>query len=388
MPPLTLPIRVPVILHGNNSLENLKAFKEKRILIITDKFGMKLAGERLLNTFSDRQVVFFDEVEPNPSDKLMYKAGDLAKDFKPDMIIGIGGGSVLDTAKGVFFLYGQPDKKLNQVDYYTPYNLKSKSSLVLVPTTSGTGAESSAGCVYTDSSTGGKVDVLSPEFIPGVIVLDHSLVMNMPKNLTIASGVDAFAQAIESASSVLNCDIFFALNIYSIRNLLRFLPLAAGDGAQDLLVREKVHYATSMTGIAMGNASLGIGHACGHAVGAVFDMPHGISVGIMLPYFIEYNRTHRKDTYAEILDYLNIQEKSDPAARLSSIVKDFMKKLGVPASFKAFGISESDWQKNLDKCAGFAATDATLRTTPRPPADAEEIKKLLQYAYDGKTIDF
>lgn len=388
MPPLTLPIRVPVILHGNNSLENLKAFPQKRILIITGRSGKKLAGDRLRNIFSGREVMFFDEVEPNPSDRLMYRAGDLAREFKPEMILGIGGGSALDTAKAVYFLYGQPDKKLAQVDFYTSYNLKSRSSLVLVPTTSGTGSECSAGCVYTDSVTGGKIDILSPEFIPGVIVLDPTLVVSMPKDLTIASGIDALAQAIESSSSILNCDIFFGLNAYAIRSLLRFLPQAAGSGANDMKVREKVHYATTMAGIAMGNASLGIGHACGHAVGAVYDMPHGISVGIMLPYFIEYNREVRKDNYAEILDCLNIEATSDPAARLSALVKDFLKRLDVPESFRAFGISEIDWQKNISRCTDFVLTDATLRTTPRPPAGSDDVRKLLQYAYDGKSVDF
>lgn len=388
MPPLTLPIRFPIILHGTNSMENLKIFDQKKILVITDKFGKQLAGERLEKIFAGREIKFFDEVEPNPSDKLMYRAGDMAKEFKPDMILGIGGGSALDTAKGVYFLYGQPEKKLTQIEYYISYNLKSRASLVLIPTTSGTGSECSAGCVYTDSETGAKIDVINPELIPGVIVLDPTLVVSMPKSLTIASGVDAIAQGVESISSVLNCDIFFGLNAFAIKNLMKYLPLAAESGADDMLVREKVHYAATMVGIAMGNSSIGIGHACGHAVGAVYDLPHGITVGIMLPYFIEYNKAVRKDSYAELLECINVEPTSDPGSKLASVMRDFFKKLDVPASFKAAGISEADWGKNIDKCVQFVLTDATLRTTPRPPANPDEVKKLLQNAYEGKSIDF
>ncbi len=385
---ITLPIKTPFVLHGRGALEHLKNFKEKKVLIVTDRVARNIFGDKLVEYLAGKEVVFFDEVEPNPRLSIMNKAGDLAKSFKPDLILGIGGGSALDTAKGAYFLYGQPTMKLTEVQYYVDYFLASKSKLVLIPTTSGTGSESSAGCVFTLEATGMKIDIISADLIPAAIIVDPELTLSMPKGLTIASGVDALAQAIESSSSIFINDFLLSLNLSAIKTLIKYLSLAAGDGANDIAVREKVHYAASMVGMAMGNVSLAIGHACGHAVGAVFPFPHGITVGVMLPYNIEYNRAQRKAIYSEILESsFNITGEADPAAKLASLIREFLTRLNVPITIKGMGISQADWEKNFEKIVKFASADTCMRTTPRQPVDGE-MAKLLQYAYEGKTIDF
>ena len=250
----------------------------------------KIFGDKLVEYLPGKEVTFFDEVEPNPRLSIMNKAGDLAKSFKPELIIGIGGGSALDTAKGAYFLNGQPTMKLTEVQYYVDYGLSAKSKLVLIPTTSGTGSESSAGCVFTLEATGMKIDIISADLIPASMIVDPELTLSMPRGLTISSGVDALAQAIESSSSIFINDFLLALNLSAIKTLIKYLPAAAGEGANDVAVREKVHYAASMVGMAMGNVSLAVGHACGHAIGAVFPYAHGLTVAVMLPYNIEYNR--------------------------------------------------------------------------------------------------
>lgn len=385
---VTLPIKTPFVIHGRGALEHLKNFPEKRVLIVTDAIARKIFGDKLVEYLAGKEVVFFDEVEPNPKLGTMNKAGDLARSFKPDLILGLGGGSAMDTAKGVYFLYGQPTMKLTEVQYYVPYGLATKSRLVLIPTTSGTGSESSAGCVFTHEATSMKIAIFSADLIPGAIIVDPELTLSMPKGLTIASGVDALAQAIESSSSVFINDFLLAFNLSGIKTIIKYLPLAAGAGANDVAVREKVHYAATMIGIAMGSVSLGIGHACGHAIGATFPQPHGLTVGVMLPGFIEYNRVPRKAIYNEILESsFNIVGEADPATKLSSIMKEFLKKLGAPTSVKELGISKADWDKNFEQIMKFAAADACMRTTPRQPAEGE-MAKFLQYAYEGKTIDF
>ncbi len=384
---VTLPIKMPFIIHGRGALEHLKNFKEERILVVTDKVARDLFGGRLAAYLAGRNVIFFDEVETNPLESTMNAAGDLAKTFNPELIIGLGGGSAMDTAKAAYFLFGQPTMKMAQVEYYVDYGLAKKSRLILIPTTSGTGSESSAGCVFTHSS-GLKVDVISADFIPQAVIIDPELAMTMPRGLTVASGVDALAQAIESSSSIFINDFLKAFNLSAIKTLVRYLPQAAGDRANDITVREKVHYAASMVGLAMGSVSLAIGHACGHAIGAVFPYPHGLTVGVMLPYNIEYNRVQRKDIYTEILEAsFNITGESDPAVKLSELVRDFLNRLGVPTSVKALGISKEDWDNNFEKIVKFASMDTCLRTTPRPPADGD-IAKMLQYAYEGRPIDF
>lgn len=385
---ITLPIKTPFILHGRGALEHLKNFKEKRIMIVTDAVARKIFGAKLVENLVGKDVIFFDQVEPNPRLSIMNKAGDLAKSFKPEVILGLGGGSALDTAKGAYFLYGQPTMKLTEVQYYVDYGLASKSKLVLIPTTSGTGSEASAGCVFTLESTGMKIDVISADLIPAVIILDPELTLSMPRGLTVASGVDALAQAIESSSSIYINDFLLAFNLSAIKTIIAYLPRAANGGAEDVAVREKLHYAASMVGMAMGNVSLGIGHACGHAVGANFDYPHGLTVGVMLPAHIEYNRAERSAIYSKILEAsFNVVGEADPAAKLSSLIKDFLKNIGAPTSVKELGISRDDWDKNFEKIVQFAAADTCMRTTPRQPA-AGEMERLLQYAYEGKTVDF
>lgn len=384
----TLPIKVPIILHGRGALENLKSFSEHKIMIVTDKVAKQLFGDKLSLYLSGREIIFFDDIKPNPPESTLNQAGELARSFQPQMILGIGGGSALDSAKGAYFLYGQPTKKLGQIEYFANYNLNDKCRLVLVPTTSGTGSEFSAGCVFTQEDTGMKIDVISADLIPSTVIIDPELALSMPRSMTIASGVDAFAQAIESSSSIFISDFLLALNLYAIKTIYKFLPQTAGDGANDIRAREKVHYAASLVGIAMGNVSLVIGHACAHAIGAVFNIPHGIAAGVMLPYNIEYNRTHRKIIYNEILESsFNIVGASDPAATLSSIAKEFLARLSVPTRVCDLGISKEDWNKNFDRLVKYASLDICLKTTPRP-ASEEEIRKILQCAYEGKNIDF
>lgn len=209
----------------------------------------------------------------------------------------------------------------------------------------------------------------------------------MPKQLTISSGVDALAQAIESSSRILSTDFLVALNLYGIKNLVKYLPKAAGEGADDIDVRQKVHYATSMIGVAMGTTSLGLGHACGHAIGTTFSMPHGISVGLMIPYTIAFNRRKCSHLYEEILETSNITGTEDPTDALASKMIDCLKKLGVATSGKELGISREDWENNLEAMTEAASKDTSLLTNPRT-AQQEKIRMLLEYVCEGKTVDF
>lgn len=385
---VTLPIRVPLILHGRGALEHLKNFKEKKVLIVTGATTRKTLGPRLIDYLAGKDVTFFDAVEPNPKLSIMNKAGDLAKSVSPDLILGIGGGSALDTAKAAYFLYGQPSLKITDMQYYADYGLAGHAKLVLIPTTSGTGSECSAGCVFTLDATGQKIDALSAELIPAAIIVDPELTLSMPRALTIASGIDALAQAIESASSVFANDLLLGLNLSAIKTIYTCLPLAAGNGADDIAIREKMHYAATSVGLAMGSTSLVTGHACGHAISAIYPYPHGITVAVMLSSCIEFNRNVRKALFGEILEScFNITGQADPAARLSAIMRDFFNTLGVATSVKALGIARQDWEGNLDKMAKMAASDPFIRTSPRP-ASEEDLKKVFQYAYEGQAIDF
>ncbi len=384
---MSLPIRIPVIYQGVGSLEQLRNFKQKRILIVTDKTIHQMVGDKLSDYFQGREVKIFDEVEPDPKNTIMIKGGDVARKFKPELIIGIGGGSAMDTAKAIYFLYGQGSLKLYDMNVMIEYNLKEKSNLVLIPTTSGTGAEHTPGLVVTNTETGQKVSLASFDLIPSAVILDPALTLNMPKKLTVATGLDALTQAIESASGKMGNDFTKALNLYAIKILFKYLPVAAEEGASDISVRGKVHNAASIAGIAFGNSGLGIAHSFGHALGGVFHVPHGISVSVMLPYVIEFNKPECEDKYVEILECLNIIGVKDPSAKLSSMVKDLLKKLNTPLSIKELGISPKDWEQNFEKLVDWTKGDILTLINPRMPSE-EQVRKIFQYAYEGKTIDF
>ncbi|MGQ9722515.1 MAG: iron-containing alcohol dehydrogenase [Candidatus Jordarchaeum sp.] len=384
---MSLPIRIPIIYSGVGSLEQLRYFTEKRILIVTDKTIRQMVGDKLSDYFKDKEVKIYDEVEPDPKDTIMIKGGDFAREFKPELIIGIGGGSAMDTAKAMYFLYGQPSLKLYDMNVGIPYNLSEKSKLVLIPTTSGTGSEHTPGLVTTNTETGQKISLASFEIVPQAVILDPTLVLSMPKKLTISTGLDALTQAIESASGKMGSDFTQALNLYAIKILFEYLPKAAGEGAGDINVRAKVHYAASMAGIAFGHSGLGIAHSFGHALGGAFHVPHGITVGVMLPYAIEFNKPECEEKYVEILECLKITGIKDPTAKLSSMVKDLLKKLDTPLSIKGLGISQKDWEQNFEKLVNWTKGDILTLINPRM-ASEEQVRKIFQYAYEGKTIDF
>ncbi|MFX1459587.1 MAG: iron-containing alcohol dehydrogenase, partial [Promethearchaeota archaeon] len=156
-------IRIPTIFHGENSLRELKKVTETKILIITDRVVKNLFGEQITRFLKKKEIVFFDEVEPDPKDKVILKGKDLVLDFKPDLIIGFGGGSVLDVAKMMYFLYESERNSIYECNPITTYNLGQKSRLILIPTTSGTGAEHTPAAIITNSETGQKIPIASQE---------------------------------------------------------------------------------------------------------------------------------------------------------------------------------------------------------------------------------
>jgi alcohol dehydrogenase class IV len=259
--------------------------------------------------------------------------------------------------------------------------------LVLIPTTSGTGSENSPGLVVTKTETGQKFSLASYDLIPSAIILDPKLPLNMPKKLTVSTGLDALTQAIESAINKMSNDFTQALSLYGIKTLFKYLPSAIAEGASDVKIRGKIHNVASMVGIAFGNSALGLAHACGHALGGVYHIQHGIAVSLVLPYVIEFSKLSSEEKYVEILECLNVNDVKDPTAKLSSMLKELYKKLGSPLTIKELGISEKDWKQNFEKLINFTKADIMLYLNPRVPAEGE-LNKIFQYAYEGKKIDF
>jgi len=378
-------IKIPTIYYGKGSLKQLKYFKQKRILIVTDNIINKLYGDKIKRILKNKERLFFTEVLPDPLDKIIIKGGNVAKQFSPDLIVGIGGGSVMDTAKGIFFLYERPDKSLYDINPINYFKLGRKSKLILIPTTSGTGAEHTGAIIVTKSEGNQKTGLICFELVPSAVILDPKLPLNMPPKLTASTGIDALVHAIESFINKMNSDFTAPFNLNSIKTLFKYLPDAVKNGNNDF-VREKVHYAASMAGIALANSAAGLAHSCGHSLGSVFHTQHGIAVGLMLPYIIEFNKSHCNNKYKTILETLNVNY-DDPASKLSSIIKNLLKEIGLPLTIKELEISKNDFKSNFEKLTEYAYNDLATGLNPRPTTE-DDVKKIFHHAYNGKTIDF
>jgi len=380
-------IRIPIIFHRENSLRELKKVSETKIFIITDKVVKNLFGEQIIRLLKKKESVFFDEIEPDPEDKVITKSRDLVFEFKPDLIIGFGGGSVMDVAKMIYFLYESEKSSIYECNPITFYNLGQKSRLILIPTTSGTGAEHTPAAIITNSETGQKIPIASQEIIPHTVIIDPKLSLKMPKKLTTSTGLDALVHAIEGMTSKMRSDFSDAVNLHAIRLIVKYLPVILESDHDSIEIREKLHNAASLAGIGMGNSSCGLAHAFGHALGAIYQIQHGITVGMMLPYTIEFNMKENTDKYIEILKNMNVLKIKDPAISLANFLRDFLHKIGIPSSLKEIINNEEEWNESLEKLVLFAKKDILTPFNPRK-LNENDFRKIFEYAYIGKSIDF
>jgi alcohol dehydrogenase class IV len=333
------------------------------------------------------QVKVFDEVEPDPSDSIAAKCIEIAAEFKPDLIIGVGGGSSMDIAKAAFFGYERPDVKLCDMSPLETYGLGSKASLVEIPTTSGTGSEASIGCVITDSKSGKKLSLACFEMVPDVAILDPSLAFKMPARVRATTGLDVLAHGLEAYIASMHNYFADAVATKAIQTVFNYLEKSVNTGDEDAM--EKMHYAATLGGIAMTNSGLGIAHGIGHSIGALLNVPHGVAVAFALPYAIEFCAETSKERYVEILKALGVANVTADTAtkKLSDMVKDLMVKIKVTPSLMGIGVTDAKFRKALPKLIEFSENDVTSFTSPRN-ATTEDFKKIFDYMLKNKPIDF
>jgi len=382
--------KCPSIYYGRGSLDRLTTLKAERALIVTDKqlVQLGLVGEvekRLKESGKETKV--FDEVEPDPKDTTVARCAEVAEEFKPDLIVGFGGGSSIDVAKAAFFRYERPDVPLCDMSPMETYGLRSKSRLAAVPTTSGTGSEASVGCVITDSDSGRKLSLACFELAPDVAILDPDVASKMPPKLRASTGIDVLAHAVESYICSMRNYFSDALAVKAIQTVFQCLEKSFKVGDEEAM--EKMHYAATYAGIAMSNSGLGLAHGIGHSIGAVFHTPHGAAVGFALPYAIGYCAETSKDRYLEILRMLgvDIAEPREAASKFSAMIKELTTRIQLPTTIKGLSIKEDDFKKMLPKIAEFSENDVTAYTSPRN-ATVEEITRILEYMLKNKSIDF
>lgn len=327
--------------------------------------------------------------EPEPSLETIETCGEDMREFEPDLILSLGGGSTLDLGKMAWILYELPEVDLRTVEPLFPLGLRKKAMSVAIPTTAGTGSEVTWAAVGTDKSVSPprKVEVSSVEIVPDYAILVPRFTTGLPKPLTAGSGVDALAHSFGAYLSTYANVFSDPLALQGLEMVFEWLPKAY-EKPNDMEARHKMLIAASISGLAFGNSQTALTHSLGHAVGKAFGIHHGVAVGLFIPYCLQYY-SKITDKYVDMAKHLGIEgkNKSDYLEKLEAKFKNFLDYLDISIALKDYDIDRDEWEENLDTIAKYANEDICTLASPRPTSEVE-LKKILEYAYEGKDIDF
>jgi alcohol dehydrogenase class IV len=333
------------------------------------------------------EVLLIEGVEPDPSVETVMKGAAIMREFNPDWIVAIGGGSPIDAAKAMWVFYEHPGAKFE--DVAKPFNiphLRNKARFVAIPSTSGTATEVTAFSVITDYSKGIKYPLADFEITPDIAIVDPNLAMTMPKQLTAHTGMDAITHATEAYVACNHSDFSDPLAIKAI-GMIKDNLIKSFIG--DETARVKMHYAQCLAGMAFSNALLGIVHSMAHKTGPVFHIPHGCLNAIYLPYVIDYNKKVCAGRLADIPKSLGLAGTNDLELidSYTRMLQEMNISLDIPLSLKDYGVEESCFLNNLDRISENAVLDACTGSNPRATS-VQEFKKIFQAVYYGNKIDF
>ena len=382
----------PAIVFGSDALDHLNSIEGKRALIITDEQMRRLGfvdqiTKQLNETGKATEV--FDGVEPEPSLENVSSGAEIASKFQPDLLVALGGGSCIDAAKAIWILYERPDLHLQEVSALTELKLRKKARLVAIPTTSGTGSDSTWVAVITDKAERLKLDyITSRELVPDVSILDPRFCMKMPKDLTAQTGLDALTHGIEAYVTTWRTDFSDALSLRAVQLVFKYLEKAYSN-PDDLEAREKMHNAASMAGLAFSNSHLGIAHSMGHTLGAMYKITHGRSVALSNLYVIQFNRGVVGERYAEIAQALGLSAPNTNEATnaLVAALRDLMTRLNQPVTLTQSGIKRDSMVRDMSTLIERTNMSACTFVAPRVPT-SKEIENLYLCALEGNEVDF
>lgn len=373
------------IVFGENALGYLSSLEGKKAMIVTGGSSMKRFGfldqakEELEK--ANIEVEIFDGVEANPSIETVEKGAKAMLNFEPDWIVALGGGSSLDAAKIMWAFYEYPELTLEDIiEPGSLAKLRNKARLVCIPSTSGTASEITAFSVITDTKNSIKYPLVSPEIIPDIAILDPAIPAKMPKHITANTGMDVLAHSIEAYVSTAASPYTDALAIQSIRLVFDNIIEAYNNG-DNMVARTNMHNASAMAGMAFTNASLGLIHSLAHKIGGEFDVTHGLTNAILLPYLIQFNR--------KATDKFDILEKELGIDNLSDYIKELNTKLDIPLNFKdvtEVDIAEDKFKEVLERMSKNAYDDPCTGTNPRE-SDPKTVEMIYESAYYGKDIE-
>ncbi|MBQ6780893.1 MAG: bifunctional acetaldehyde-CoA/alcohol dehydrogenase [Treponema sp.] len=381
-----------------------------KVIIVTDRSMVDLGfvdkvTDQLKLRADPVQYQLFCDVEPDPSIQTVRKGVELMRNFAPDTIIALGGGSSMDCAKGMWLFYENPEVDFNDLKQkfmdirkraFRYPQLGKKASLVCIPTTSGTGSEVTPFAVITDKEEHKKYPLADYALTPTIAIIDPTFTLSLPKKIIADTGMDVLTHATEAYVSTMANDFTDGLCIQAIKMVFQYLERSYNNGPSDYEAKEKMHNASCLAGMAFANAFLGMNHSMAHKVGGEFHVPHGRANAILLPFTIRYNGTQpdklstwpkynyykAAERYAELARMLGL-----PAKTVEEGVESYAKacgelgmRLGIQMNFQSQGLDEKAWLDSLDKLAFLAYEDQCSPVNPRVPL-IEDMKQILKDAY-------
>ena len=395
------------------ALEELKnVMDKKKVFIVTDTFLFENGYTKPITDKLDELGIAhttFSNVAPDPTLACAVEGTKAMNEFKPDAIIAVGGGSAMDAGKIMWVMYEHPevdflDMAMRFMDIrkrvYTFPKMGEKAYFIAVPTSAGTGSEVTPFAVITDEKTGTKYPLADYELLPKMAIVDANMMMNAPKGLTSASGIDAVTHCLEAYASMMATEYTDGLAIESLKNIFKYLPRAYENGANDPEAREKMANAATMAGMAFANAFLGVCHSMAHKLGAYHHIPHGIANALMIDLvlrfnaaevpakmgtFPQYDHPHTLRRYAEVAEALgfggsNDQESLDNLIREIDALKE---KIGIKKTIREYGVDEQYFLEKLDEMSEQAFDDQCTGANPRYPL-MKELKEMYINAFDVK----
>ena len=394
------------------ALEELKyVMDKKKVFIVTDTFLFENGYTKCITDKLEELGIsysVFSNVEPDPTLACAIEGTKAMNMFGPDAIIAVGGGSAMDAAKIMWVMYEHPevdfmDMAMRFMDIrkrvYDFPKMGEKAYFIAIPTSAGTGSEVTPFAVITDEKTGTKYPLADYELMPNMAIVDCNMMMNAPKGLTSASGIDAVTHALEAYASMMATDYTDGLAIQALKTIFEYLPRAYENGANDPEAREKMANAATIAGMAFANAFLGVCHSMAHKLGAFHHIPHGIANALMIEEvlrfnaeevptkmgtFPQYDHPHTLRRYAEIADALNLGGSTD-TEKLENLIKainELKEKIGIKKTIKDYDINEDIFLSTLDEMTEQAFDDQCTGANPRLPL-MSEIKEMYINAYYG-----
>jgi acetaldehyde dehydrogenase/alcohol dehydrogenase len=393
------------------AIRELKDMNKKKAFIVTDKVLYELGYINKVTNILDELAIdykiYFD-VEPDPTLATAKKGAAEMKNFKPDTIIALGGGSPMDAAKIMWVMYEHPEVRFEDLAMrfmdirkrvYNFPKMGDKAMMVCIPTSAGTGSEVTPFAVITDEKTGVKYPLADYELTPDMAIIDAELMMQMPRGLTSASGIDALTHALEAYVSVLASEYTNGLALEAIRLIFKYLPQAYNEGSTNVKAREKMAHASTIAGMAFANAFLGVCHSMAHKLGAMHHIPHGVANGILINEVIRFNAVdnprkqaafpqykypNAKWRYARIADYLGLggNSEEEKIELLIKAIDELKAKVNIPKTIHEAGVSQVKFYATLDEMSEQAFDDQCTGANPRYPL-ISELKQMYINAFEG-----